>query len=274
MNVPTALVEILREARNVAALTGSGVSAESGVPTFRDAQTGLWENFDPTELATPEAFARNPKLVWEWYEWRRKLIGEAKPNPAHRALAEMEKHIPKFTLVTQNVDGLHREAGSENVFELHGNLRRTVCSEDRTVVEPEGFVEGIPPRCPECGSFLRPDVVWFGEMLPPGAMETASEAARNCEIFISAGTSSVVYPAAALPYEAMENGAVVIEVNPDDTPLTGRADFALRGSAGEILPALSSRIDDYRTLFLLFHLLNANGQKLTAINHLAWKTRK
>lgn len=230
--------EALGNARSAAVLTGSGVSAESGVPTFRDAQTGLWENFDPTELATPEAFACDPKLVWEWYEWRRKLIFEARPNPAHFALAEIENRVPDFTLVTQNVDGLHREAGSENILELHGNIRRTVCSEERAVVEPDDFIEGTPPRCPRCGAFLRPDVVWFGETLPANATEAASEAARDCEIFISAGTSSVVYPAASLPYEAMENGAIVIEINPEDTPLSSRAGFVRRGSAGEILPEI------------------------------------
>ncbi len=238
MEIPDPLVEALRDARNVAVLTGSGVSAESGIPTFRDAQTGLWENYDPMELATPEAFARNPELAWTWYEWRRKLVGEAKPNPGHNALAELEKHVPDFTLITQNVDGLHAEAGSENVIELHGNIRRTICSKEGSVVEPGDFDEGTPPRCPNCGSFLRPDVVWFGEMLPAGAMEAASEAARDCEIFISAETSSLVYPAASLPYEAGDHGAVLVEINPDETPLTHRANYALRGSAAEILPAL------------------------------------
>lgn len=243
VEVPVPLAEALRNARSVAVLTGSGVSAESGVPTFRDSQTGLWENFDPMGLATLEAFERDPKLVWEWYEWRRKLVGKARPNHAHTALAELEKRIPDFTLITQNVDGLHREAGSENVLELHGDIRRTVCAKERTTVEPEDFVEGTPPRCPGCGSFLRPDVVWFGEMLPLGAMEMVSEAARNCEIFISAGTSSVVYPAASLPYEAKDNGALVIEINPDETSLTAEADFVLRGSAGEVLPAFPYLLD-------------------------------
>jgi NAD-dependent deacetylase len=243
VEVPAPLADALRNARSVVVLTGSGVSAESGVPTFRDAQTGLWENFDPMDLATPEAFERDPKLVWKWYEWRRKLIGEARPNPAHTALAALEKSIADFTLITQNVDGLHREAGSENVLELHGNIRRTVCSRERTVVEPEDFVEGTPPRCPRCDAFLRPDVVWFGEMLPLGAMEAASEAARGCDVFISAGTSSVVYPAASLPHEAKDAGAYLIEINPDETPLTGVADIVLRGSAGEILPALHPPAD-------------------------------
>jgi NAD-dependent deacetylase len=239
VEVPVPLAETLRNARSVAVLTGSGVSAESGVPTFRDAQTGLWERYDPMDLATPEAFERDPKLVWEWYEWRRKLVGEAKPNPAHEALAEIEKRIPDFTLITQNVDGLHREAGSRNVRELHGNIRRTICSKEGIVVMPENFVEGTPPRCPKCGSFLRPDVVWFGEALPAAEISAASEAARACEIFISAGTSSVVYPAASLPYEAMENGASVIEVNLDETPLTARADFVLSGNAGDAIPEMA-----------------------------------
>lgn len=210
------------------------------MPTFRDAQTGLWERYDPMELATPEAFERDPKLVWEWYEWRRKLVSEAEPNPGHEALAELERRVPDFTLITQNVDGLHRKAGSRNVIELHGNIRRAICSKERTLVEPEGLVEGTPPRCPNCGSLLRPDVVWFGEMLPAGAMEAASGAARGCEIFISVGTSSLVYPAASLPYEAIDHGALVIEINPDETPLTPHVHHALRGLAGEVLPALLS----------------------------------
>ncbi|MGH3088182.1 MAG: SIR2 family NAD-dependent protein deacylase, partial [Rubrobacteraceae bacterium] len=199
MKIPPALVGALRKAKSVAVLTGSGISAESGVPTFRDAQTGLWENFDPMRLATAEAFERNPKLVWDWYEWRRKLVSEAKPNPGHEALAELERLVPDFTLVTQNVDGLHQESGSKNVLELHGNIRRTVCSNEELVVEPEDFGEGVPPKCRNCGAFLRPDVVWFGEMLPAGVMESASGAARNCEILLSVGTSSLVYPAASLP---------------------------------------------------------------------------
>lgn len=243
MDVPASLVERLREARGVAVLTGSGVSAESGVPTFRDAQTGLWENFDQMELATPEAFEKDPKLVWEWYEWRRELVGKAKPNPAHIALAELETRFEVFTLVTQNVDGLHREAGSENVLELHGNIRRTVCSKERVVVEPEDFLEGTPPRCPGCDAFLRPDVVWFGESLPVQEIEAASRAAKSCDVFVSAGTSSAVYPAASLPYEALEAGAYLIEINPDETPLSARADFVLRGSAGGILPALVRAVE-------------------------------
>jgi NAD-dependent deacetylase len=235
-DLPRALIETLRDARGVVALTGSGISAESGVPTFREAQTGLWERYDPQQLATPEAFARDPRLVWEWYEWRRRLVAVAEPNAGHSALAELERRVPSFTLVTQNVDGLHERAGSRNVIELHGNILRSKCSREDRVVEP-GVLE-VPPRCPQCGAFLRPDVVWFGEMLPLGAFEAASEAARRCDVFLSIGTSSLVYPAAALPYEAVESGATLVEINPNPTPLTPHADYALHGKAGEVLPQL------------------------------------
>jgi len=233
------LIETLRDAGRVVALTGSGISAESGVPTFREAQTGLWERYDPQELATPEAFARDPRLVWEWYEWRRNLVSEAEPNAGHRALAELERRVPSFTLVTQNVDGLHERAGSRNVIELHGNILRSKCSREDIVAEPEEIDDSVPPRCPRCGAFLRPDVVWFGEMLPLGAFEAASEAARGCDVFLSIGTSSLVYPAAALPYEALENGATLVEINQSETPLTPHTTFALRGRAGEVLPNLA-----------------------------------
>jgi NAD-dependent deacetylase len=240
-DLPSGLIEALRGAERVVALTGSGISAESGVPTFREAQTGLWERYDPQDLATPEAFARDPRLVWEWYQWRRKLVAEAEPNPGHRALAELERRIPEFTLVTQNVDGLHTRAGSRRVVELHGNILRSKCSLEDEVVQPEERDDSVPPHCPHCGAFLRPDVVWFGEILPPGAFEAASEAARGCDLFLSIGTSSLVYPAAALPYEALENGATLVEVNPSETPLSPHADYALRGRAGEVLPELLLR---------------------------------
>lgn len=237
VEIPAGLAEALRGAGSVAAFTGSGISAESGVPTFREAQTGLWERFDPQRLATPEAFARDPELVWEWYEWRRELISRAEPNPGHLALADLERLVPGFTLITQNVDGLHRRAGSCSVIELHGNILRTRCSREGEIVE-DFASEAKPPPCPRCGAPLRPDVVWFGEMLPPGAFEAASEAARNCEVFLSIGTSSLVYPAASLPFEALEAGATVAEINPDETPLSIGVDYALRGRAGEVLPAL------------------------------------
>ena len=237
VDIPEGLVEKLRKAESVAVLTGSGISAESGVPTFRDAQTGIWARYDPRELATPEAFMREPGLVWEWYEWRRKLVGEAEPNPGHAALAGLERRIPGFTLITQNVDGLHRRAGSENVLELHGNIQRTICSMELLEVEP-AVPEEKPPPCPNCGSPLRPDVVWFGEALPAGSMEVAVEASRNCDVFLSIGTSSVVYPAASLPYEAASAGATLVEINLEKTPLTGEVDYFLAGESGGVLPAL------------------------------------
>ncbi len=235
--IPQDLIEALRDAERVVALTGSGISAESGVLTFREAQTGLWECYDPQQLATPEAFERNPRLVWEWYEWRRRLVTEAEPNPGHLALAELERRVPNFTLVTQNVDGLHRRAGSRDAIELHGNILRARCPAEEIVLGPDQ-TGAVPPLCPNCGGPLRPDVVWFGETLPSAALEAASEAARGCDLFLSIGTSSLVYPAAALPYEALENGVIIVEVNPAETSLTPHVDYALRGGAAKVLPEL------------------------------------
>ena len=237
VGLPPALISALRSSSHTVVLTGSGISAESGVPTFREAQTGLWERFDPQELATPEAFERDPGLVWDWYAWRRKLVAQAAPNAGHVALAEMQDLAQNFTLVTQNVDGLHQRAGSRDVIELHGNILRTRCSVEGDEVE-EFEESGSPPVCPSCGAPLRPDVVWFGEMLPPGALDAASEAARGADLFLSVGTSSLVYPAAALPYEALESGATLVEINPGETPLTPHADYVLRGPAGDVLPRL------------------------------------
>lgn len=237
VEIPDKLVEALRAARRVTVLTGSGISAESGVPTFRDARTGLWARYDPRELATPEAFARDARLVWDWYEWRRELVDGAEPNAGHLALVELERRSTGFTLITQNVDGLHQRAGNRDVVELHGNIRRAICSRERTVIDLYDKDER-PPHCPRCGAYLRPDVVWFGEMLPAEAIRAASEAARDCDVFLSIGTSSLVYPAAGLPYEAVESGAMLVEVNPHETPVSGHADYSLRGPAGEVLPPL------------------------------------
>ncbi|HEX6828789.1 MAG TPA: NAD-dependent deacylase [Burkholderiales bacterium] len=228
----------LRESRRVVVLTGAGISAESGVPTFRDAMTGLWARYRPEDLATPEAFLRDPKLVWEWYEWRRGLVAKANPNPGHLALAELERRIPDFTLITQNVDDLHRRAGSRNVLELHGNITRSKCFDEGTPVDAWEDTGSVPPRCPRCGGYVRPDVVWFGEALPEDALEQALEAARRCELFLCVGTSTVVQPAASLPFEALRSGARVLEVNPDATPLTPHATWSLRGPAGVMLPGL------------------------------------
>lgn len=238
MELPPDLIGLLTAAQRVTVLTGSGVSAESGVPTFREAQTGLWANFQPEELATPAAFRRNPRLVWEWYAWRRQLVAGAKPNPAHLALVELERRVPRFTLITQNVDGLHQRAGSRAVIELHGNITRTKCFDEGTVVTDWPDTGEVPPRCPRCGGLLRPDVVWFEEALPEDALALALERSGECGVFLSVGTSTVVYPAASLPFLARSRGAKVVEINPGTTPLTPQADFVLPGAAGTILPEL------------------------------------
>lgn len=236
--IPSELVALLREANDVVVLTGAGVSAESGVPTFREAQTGLWAQYDPQALATPTAFKQNPKLVWEWYAWRRNLVAQAQPNPGHFALAALENMVPTFTLITQNVDGLHAEAGSQNIVELHGRISRIKCFDNHHLVESWTETDEVPPRCPTCNSYLRPDVVWFGESLPATALYTAVNAARSCDLFLSVGTSSLVHPAASLPVEALQNRIPVIEINPEKTPLSSYATFHLAGLAGELLPKL------------------------------------
>jgi len=236
--IPDPLIRRLRTARHIAVLTGAGTSAESGVPTFRDAQTGLWAQYSPEELATPEAFRRNPRLVWEWYQWRRERVSQARPNRGHLALARMESLAPEFTLITQNVDGLHQEAGSKRVLELHGNIRRTKCFTENTIVDSWPATSEIPPRCPRCGGLLRPDVVWFGESLQVEILNAAETAARSCEVFLSVGTSSVVYPAAALPHSALAGGATVIEINPTPTTLAAEASYSFPAASGEFLPAL------------------------------------
>ncbi len=242
MEIPLNVKEKIRSAVRVAVLTGAGVSAESGVPTFRGKE-GLWRNFRPEELATPEAFSQNPKMVWEWYDWRRGLIAGLKPNSGHVALANMEKKYPHFTLITQNVDGLHEKADSHNILELHGNIWRTRCTvagctEGELVKENlETPLREIPPRC-DCGAMLRPHIVWFGESLNPKILQKATDACRNCDLFIVAGTSAVVQPAASMAGIAASAGAFVIEVNPDHTPITERVDVHLHGNSGEILPLL------------------------------------
>jgi len=244
--IPIELTRALRSARFIAALTGAGVSAESGLATFRDAQTGLWARFDPRELATPSAFARNPKLVWDWYAWRRERVVTAQPNAGHRALADLEARVPEFLLVTQNVDGLHQRAGSRSVVELHGNITRVKCSREGTIVERWEKSEGEVPRCPNCGAFLRPDVVWFEELLPADGLAAAEDAARRCDLLLVAGTSAEVYPAAGLPTLTRERGATVVEINPSSTALSSRADYVLRGTSGTMLPALLAALSETR----------------------------
>jgi len=231
-------VEALSSARHVCVLTGAGISAESGIPTFRDALTGLWASFRPEELATPEAFERDPEFVWQWYEWRRELIRSSQPNAGHLALVRLARLAPSLTLVTQNVDGLHQRAGSPLVLEYHGNILRDRCVVEQIVAERSPGGGGNLPRCASCGGLLRPDVVWFGEMIPVEALVAAEDAANDCDVFLSIGTSSLVYPAAGLAEIALQRGVPVIEVNPSPTDLTRHADFVLRGPSGTILPAL------------------------------------
>ncbi len=229
----------LKEASVVAALTGAGVSAESGIPTFRG-PAGLWKQYKPEDLATPQAFAKDPRLVWEWYDWRRGLIAQAHPNPAHRSLAQLESSKPNFTLITQNVDGLHERGGSRRILKLHGDIWRLQCSDcgrnwpDRRTPLPK-----LPPHC-ACGSIARPGVVWFGEPLGEVWAE-AAHAAREAQVLLVIGASAVVYPAASLAPIAKSAGARVIEINPEETPLSAHVDLSLRGPAGEILPQLLAK---------------------------------
>ena len=238
--IPAAVIEVLRDAKNVLVLTGAGVSAESGIPTFREAQKGLWAEFNPQELATPEAFLHDPALVWRLYRWRRKLVAEAKPNPGHFALATLENQVPEMTLITQNVDGLHQRGGSRNVTEFHGNLFTTRCFAEDTLEEDDP--NSADPRCNRCGGHLRPGVVWFGEAIPKAALKVATEAADECDVFLSIGTSSLVWPAAGLVESAAQRGATIIEINIHPTPLSSHYDFALQGASGEILPELVRRL--------------------------------
>ena len=236
--LPAALIEAMRRASRVAVLTGAGVSAESGVPTFRDAQRGLWERYRPEDLATPEAFERDPALVWRWYAERRARLADVAPNPGHVALVELARRYASFTLITQNVDGLHARAGSQDVIALHGDITRTTCFERGHRVERWPETDEIPPRCPVCGGRLRPDVVWFGEALPREALSRAMRAARGCEVFLSVGTSGLVYPAAELPLEALRAGARIVEINPTPTPLSRHAHWTIAAPSGLALPAL------------------------------------
>ncbi|MFZ2448173.1 MAG: NAD-dependent deacylase [Syntrophobacteraceae bacterium] len=231
------LKEKLWRAKRVAVLTGAGISAESGVPTFRG-EGGLWKQYRAVDLATPEAFSRDPKLVWEFYNWRRELLSPLVPNPGHQALAEMERRIPQFTLITQNIDGLHQKAGSAKMIELHGNIwwvRCTGCeklTEDRRVPLPE------MPECASCGALLRPHVVWFGEMLDPQVLNACYEAISNCDLMIVVGTSGTVQPAASMGLQAKRNGAAVAEVNLEPTPYSDIYHISISGKSGEILPQL------------------------------------
>lgn len=233
--------DLLRNAEHIVILTGAGVSRESGVPTFREAQDGLWARFDPQELATPSAFQANPKLVWDWYEYRRALVRQAQPNPGHFALATLQKKQPALTIITQNVDDLHEQAGSTGVIHLHGKIARSKCfyhcqGEPTYVDVLQLEYEEGPPACPHCGRWVRPDVVWFGEMLPQDEINAAFNASQRADVALVVGTSGMVTPAAALPGIAKQAGAAVIEVNPAESGITPIANIKLDGGAGEVLP--------------------------------------
>ena len=241
MKLPEGVITALKNANHVLVLTGAGMSAESGVPTFRDAQSGLWKKYRPEELATPEAFRDHPQVVWDWYTERRNNVRQVSPHAGHHALVEMEQYFEEFLLVTQNVDSLHQKAGSSRVIELHGNIMLSVCSVTGRKIE-DSWIEsnpGRPPVSPHHRSGLaRPGVVWFGESLPAEAMNLAMEKAAACDVCFSIGTSTLVQPAASLPFFALEAGAVVIEINPVPTFLSSRAQFSLRATAAEALTAI------------------------------------
>jgi NAD-dependent deacetylase len=243
---PPELLARLRSCHHLLVFTGAGVSQESGIPTFRDALSGLWGRFDPSQLATPEAFDANPALVWDWYAWRRAQVLHCEPNPAHWAIAALADRVPRLTLVTQNVDGLHQRAGSPSVLELHGSLHRPYC---RDCGHPHALLESNldlpaegsplpPPRCVRCRGLVRPGVVWFGEILPADVWDAAETAANTCDLVLVVGTSALVYPAAELPLTALARGAAVVQINPDRTDLDDLATFRLGGTAARVLPAL------------------------------------
>jgi len=238
---PDSLLTRLQRARRVVFATGAGISAESGVPTFRG-EGGIWNKMRPEELASVDGFMRNPQLVWEWYQHRRDLMSRVAPNPGHFAIAAFEKHLPELTVVTQNIDGLHRQAGSSRIMELHGNISRNKCFDCGRMYDKEINPDAGLPRC-GCGGMIRPDVVWFGEMLPQEVLQAAFEAAETAEVFFSVGTSAVVQPAASLPLVAARRGAFLVEINLEPTPLTPVADVFLQGKSGDILPRLLEQFE-------------------------------
>jgi len=227
----------LAGARAVTVLTGAGISADSGVPTFRGAD-GLWRNYRAEDLATPEAFARDPRLVWEWYGWRRELIATKSPNAAHHALVELERRVERFWLITQNVDGLHPDAGSQKLSEIHGNIWKVRCTQCRQVHRNREVPIPILPLCPTCGGLLRPHIVWFGESLDPDDLDRSASAVGSCEVLLIIGTSGIVYPAASFASLARQAGAFVAEINLDPTPHSQIVDVAVGGRAAEVVPEL------------------------------------
>ena len=229
---------IIDDASNIAVLSGAGISAESGIPTFRG-EDGLWKNFRPEDLATPDAFSKDPKLVWEWYEWRRKLIKDSKPNPGHYALADFEQQVSDYTLITQNIDGLHQLAGSRNIVEMHGNLWQIRCTSCGNIEQNfEVPFKELPPLCKNCNSLGRPNIVWFGEVIPMPIIDKSLMAIENCQVMLIIGTSGVVEPAASMGLIAKQTGKTVIEINLEPTPNSNFYDLSINGKSGEILPQI------------------------------------
>jgi NAD-dependent deacetylase len=240
--------DILAQAQRPVVLTGAGISKESGIPTFREAQQGLWAQYDPQRLATMQGFLANPKLVWDWYQFRLGLVERAQPNPGHRAIAELELRLPQVTVITQNVDGLHRQAGSQHVLELHGNIRRFKCLRGHGNLSMADLAgqDAAPPLCPHpgCDALVRPDVVWFGEALDYRVLNQAVAGSEACDVMLIVGTSGVVQPAASLPYHAWNARARIIEVNPQPSELTDLAHIYLPGPAGEVLPQVLAEMSE------------------------------
>ncbi len=241
--VPEELIAYLKKAKKVSVLTGAGISAESGIPTFRG-ENGLWKKYRAEELATPYAFSKDPSLVWEWYNWRREIIGKAEPNKGHITIAKWEKVFPDLWVITQNIDGLHRLAGSNNIVELHGNIWKVRCMREGTIKENRDIpLKEIPPKCDNCGALLRPHVVWFGEPLSAEDIKMAEEISNSSDVMFVIGTSSVVYPAASLPFLTKRRGGIIVEINISETPLTPYSDFFFKGKAGEILPQIDRKLN-------------------------------
>lgn len=249
MNDLSALIQkaadSLHRSKSVVVSTGAGISKESGIPTFRDAPNALWEKYDPQELASPGGFMKNPQLVWKWYQERQSMIAAAKPNPGHIAIAELAEFFGNFTLITQNIDNLHRRAGSVGVIEIHGNIFKYKCFDNEHPIEELPDDDAVPPLC-SCGSMIRPDVVWFGEQLPEDRIVRSYRALHACDVILVVGTSGLVVPAAYFPSIAKQEGAQVIEVNPEPSQVTREADIFLQGPAGEVMPRVVARLKELR----------------------------
>ncbi len=240
-------IDRLLEAKSVVFFTGAGISAESGIPTFRG-KDGIWNKLKPEELANFDAFIRNPEMVWEWYSHRKKIIHDSQPNPGHTAIAEMQNIFDRVTVVTQNIDNLHRRAGSREIYELHGNIERNYCIQCKTYYNEELPMEGKIPKCTKCGGLVRPDIVWFGEYLPQDQFIESEKASRECDIFFVVGTSAVVFPAASLIYTARDTGAYIVEVNIGETEISYLADKSFYGEAGKVLPLIAERLRNEKNL--------------------------